>query len=41
VLKNAGVDMASGQPISTLLDDFDKTIGEMEQLLVKQGKLKP
>jgi oligoendopeptidase F len=40
ILKNAGVDMLSSKPVDTLLADFDKTVAEMEALLVKMGKLK-
>ncbi len=41
LLKNAGADMLSGQPINTLIADFYKTLDEMEKLLVKMGKIKP
>lgn len=40
VLNTAGVDMLSGQPVSTLLSDFDNTVAEMEKLLIKLGKIK-
>lgn len=40
VLQTAGVDMLSSKPVDTILTDFDKTITEMEDLLVKMGKLK-
>jgi oligoendopeptidase F len=40
VLKSAGVDMLSSTPTDTLLADFDKTVTEMQDLLVKMGKVK-
>lgn len=39
VLKTAGVDMLSSRPTDTLLADFDKTVTEMNDLLVKMGKI--
>jgi oligoendopeptidase F len=40
VLQAADVDMLSSKPTDTLLADFDKTVTQMEDLLVKMGKLK-
>ncbi len=40
ILQNAGVDMLSGGPVSTLLTDFDNTVAEMEKLLIKLGRIK-
>lgn len=39
-LKAAGVDMTSTQPIDDLLNEFNRLVGEMEDLMVKTGKIK-
>jgi oligoendopeptidase F len=40
LLKTAGVDMLSPAPVDNLLTDFGKIVGQMEELLKKQGKIK-
>ena len=39
LLQKAGVDMTSPKPLANLLSYFDSLVGEMEQLLKKQGRL--
>lgn len=40
LLKKAGVDMTSPQPVDSILSDFNNYIDEMEKIMKKQGKLK-
>jgi len=39
LLKKAGVDMMSPEPLNNLLTYFDSLVTEMERLLRKQGKI--
>ena len=39
-LKAAGVDMSTTQPVDELLAEFDRLVGEMEELMIKTGKMK-
>lgn len=39
-LKAAGVDMSSTQPVDELLTKFNALVDEMEQLMIKTGKIK-
>jgi oligoendopeptidase F len=39
VLQNSGVDMLTDTPVNVLLTDFDKTVTEIDTLLVKMGKV--
>jgi len=40
MLKTAGVDMNSSEPVDNLLKDFSSILDQMEQILIKQGKIK-
>jgi len=39
LLKKAGVDMTTSEPIKNLIRDFDKIVDQMEIILQKQGKI--
>lgn len=39
-LKAAGVDMSTTKPVDDLLTEFNRLVGEMEELMIKTGKMK-